>query len=124
MSNYDTPKGKKVPWGNGDGRFVYPPLAAASGNPSEPVVEGPVDSIRWEMLRDGIEDYEYLVMLRKLIEEKKAKISERKRREYLGLLEVPESITEDMTHFTKEAGAIEKQREKIARAIEELSRLF
>ena len=50
-------------WGNGDGRFIYPPEAAADANPANPVLDGPVDSIRWEMLRDGIEDYEYFVIL-------------------------------------------------------------
>ena len=30
VSGYSTPKGAKAFWGNGDGRFVYPPLAAAT----------------------------------------------------------------------------------------------
>ena len=65
QSGYSTPDGQKRPWGNGDGRFVYPPLAAADAHPDQPIVEGPVDSIRWEMLRDGIEDYEYLAILKR-----------------------------------------------------------
>ena len=28
-SGYSTPAGQRLPWGNGDGRFIYPPLAAA-----------------------------------------------------------------------------------------------
>ena len=74
-SGYSTPKGEKRPWGNGDGRFVYPPEAAADAHPSGPVLDGPVDSIRWEMLRDGIEDYEYLVILRGLLKDKKLELS-------------------------------------------------
>ena len=35
---------------------------------AEPVFEDPVDSIRWEMIRDGIEDYEYLAILDDLLE--------------------------------------------------------
>ena len=66
-SGYSTPDGQKRAWGNGDGRFVYPPVEAADGNPGRPILEGPVDSIRWEMLRDGIEDYEYLAILKHLI---------------------------------------------------------
>jgi len=29
---------------------------------------GPIDSVRWEILREGIEDNEYFVLLRKAIE--------------------------------------------------------
>lgn len=35
----------------GDAMFIYPG------------VEGPVDSIRWEMTREGLEDYDYLILL-------------------------------------------------------------
>lgn len=40
------------PGGNGDGSLLYP------GE------DGPVDSIRWEITRDGIEDYDLLCLLR------------------------------------------------------------
>ena len=123
VSGYSTPKGNKLPWGNGDGRFVYPPLAAAAGNPTEPVIDGPVDSIRWEMLRDGIEDYEYLTILKKLFEQKQAKLSSAEQAAYKLLLEIPGEITKSMTEFTTDPASIEKQREKIARAIEQLSQL-
>ena len=122
-SGYSTPKGEKRPWGNGDGRFVYPPVAAADAQPSEPVLEGPVDSIRWEMLRDGIEDYEYLVVLKKLLEAKKDKLTQSQQREYAGLLEVPGDITSDMTTFTKDPAPIEKRRDQVAQAIAVLSKL-
>ena len=122
-SGYSTPKGEKRPWGNGDGRFIYPPVAAADAHPSGPVLEGPVDSIRWEMLRDGIEDYEYLVILKKLLEAKGNKLTRSQKREYSGLLEVPEEITSDMTTFTKDPAPIEKHRDRVARAIAKLSSL-
>ena len=48
-------------WGNGDGRLLYPPLPE---NGQKPLVEGPVTSIRFENLRDGLEDDEYLWLLR------------------------------------------------------------
>jgi len=122
-SGYSTPAGAKRPWGNGDGRFIYPPLAAADANPSGPVLEGPVDSIRWEMLRDGIEDYEYLAMLRRLIEAKRSKLSASQRASYAALLEVPAEITKNMTTFTTDPAPIEEHRNRIARAIAELGRL-
>ena len=120
-SGYSTPNGEKRPWGNGDGRFIYPPEAAADAHPAEPVIDGPVDSIRWEMLRDGIEDYEYLAILRRLLKSKEDQLTVQQYSEFVGLLEVPESITEDMTTFTKDPAPIEAHRDQVARAIAKLS---
>jgi len=122
MSGYDTPAGKRTPWGNGDGRFLYPPLAAVGTDRAgeEPVLDGPVDSIRWEHLRDGIEDYEYLCMLRRLLEAKGERLSGPERLRYAGLLEVPESITRSLTDFAPDGAPIEKRRHQIARVIEAL----
>jgi len=122
-SGYSTPKGEKRPWGNGDGRFIYPPLAAANANPQEPVLDGPVDSIRWEMLRDGIEDYEYFVILKKLLKAKKEKLTVKQHQEYESLLNVLEAITKDMTTFTKDPTPIEARRDQIARSIAKLNKL-
>ncbi|MCH7558416.1 MAG: DUF4091 domain-containing protein [Planctomycetes bacterium] len=122
-SSYSTPKGAKKPWGNGDGRFIYPPEAAADAHPAEPVLDGPVDSIRWEMLRDGIEDYEYLAILSRLLKAKKDKLTTQQHKKYAALLEVPESITTDMTTFTKDPAPIEARRDRIARVIAKLNRL-
>ena len=120
-TGYSTPAGAKLPWGNGDGRFIYPPEAAADGCPEKPVLDGPVDSIRLEMLRDGIEDHEYLVILDGLIKKHGDKLSEVERKRYEQLLEVPPDISVDLTHFTKDPAPIEKRRQEIARAIEALS---
>ncbi|MDQ1256285.1 MAG: hypothetical protein QG656_881, partial [Candidatus Hydrogenedentes bacterium] len=69
MTGYGTKPGDKKPWGNGDGRFLYPPEAAATPVTGAPCLDTPVDTIRIEMLRDGIEDYEYLALLKRLIEQ-------------------------------------------------------
>ncbi|MFH1719504.1 MAG: glycoside hydrolase domain-containing protein, partial [Planctomycetota bacterium] len=122
-SGYSTPEGEKKPWGNGDGRFIYPPEAAADAHPSGPVLDGPVDSIRWEMLRDGIEDYEYLAMLKRLLEAKKDKLDARRQQEYAALLDVPGDITSDMTTFTKDPAPVEIRRDQVARAIAGLNKL-
>ena len=122
-SSYSTPKGAKKPWGNGDGRFIYPPEAAADAHPAEPILDGPVESIRWEMLRDGIEDYEYLAILSRLLKAKKDKLTAQQHKKYAALLEVPKSITKDMTTFTKDPAPIEARRDRIARVIAKLNRL-
>ncbi len=122
-SGYSTPEGQKRPWGNGDGRFVYPPVEAADGNPGRPILEGPVDSIRWEMLRDGIEDYEYFVILKGLIAAKGDKLDATQKAPYNALLEVPAEVTKDMTTFTRDPTPIEQHRDRVAKAISTLSRL-
>jgi hypothetical protein len=117
QSGYSTPDGQKRAWGNGDGRFVYPPVEAADAHPSQPILEGPVDSIRWEMLRDGIEDYEYLAILKRLIQTKGDKLSAAQKAQYAALLEVPAEITENMITFTKDPAPLERHRDRVARAI-------
>jgi hypothetical protein len=123
VSGYDTKDGARIPWGNGDGRFIYPPEAAANANAAEPVVDGPVDSIRWEMLRDGVEDYEYFVILEKLLKEKGPRLSPDRAGAIAQLLEVPASVTSDMTTFTKDPAPLEAHREAVAKAIEELGKI-
>ncbi len=111
-------------WGNGDGRFLYPPLAAAtpgaSGN--DPILEPPVSSIRWEMLREGIEDYECLWLLCELIGKKRSSLTAEQVKTYESLLDVPEAITRDMTTFTTDPTPIYARRAAIAEAIERLAR--
>jgi len=104
---------QELPW-------VVPGNAHSS---SEPVLEGPVDSIRWEMLRDGIEDYEYMAILSRLLKTKKDKLKAQQLKKYMALLEVPESITKGMTDFTKDPAPIEAHRDRIARAIARLNKL-
>jgi len=120
MTGYGTKPGEKRPWGNGDGRFMYPPEIAGDARPPHPVLDGPVDSIRWEMLRDGVEDYEYLVMLKKAINQAGGTLPERQRAYYKTLLEVPVEIAADPRTYTKDPSPIERQRSRIARVIEKL----
>ena len=49
-----------VPFGNGEGVLIYPPRDEGNAEP--------VTSIRLELLRDGLEDYELLDMLRRSID--------------------------------------------------------
>lgn len=123
VSGYSTPRGTKAYWGNGDGRFLYPPEAAAEPGMSggRPVLEPPVSSIRWEMLREGIEDYESLHLLRELIAKKRGVLPAEELKQLEALLEVPAAITKDMTTFTTDPTAIYAQRKTIAEAIERLS---
>ena len=121
---YGIPRGTKAFWGNGDGRFFYPPESAAvpGRNGGKPVIEPPVSSLRWEMLREGVEDYEMLYQLRDLIAKKRASLDSATVKRVESLLEVPAEITRDMTTFTTDPAPIYARRAEVARAIEELSR--
>jgi hypothetical protein len=125
VSGYSTPTGTKKHWGNGDGRFIYPPNRDPM-NDKNKYRAGPVNSIRWEMLREGIEDYEYFWLLRDLVEKaKKRAIVAGEKSDLIErgekLLSIPDSITRDQTHFTKDPLELYQYREKVARAIETLS---
>jgi hypothetical protein len=87
-----------------------------------PVLEPPVASIRWEMLREGVEDYEFLWLLRDLAAKKRNGLTAEEVKQYESLLEVPAAITKDMTTFTADPAPIYARRTAIAEAIEKLSR--
>jgi len=46
--------------GNGNGVFLYPPTKTP---PTSPLVAAPINSLRWEIFREGIEDREYFWLL-------------------------------------------------------------
>jgi hypothetical protein len=101
-------------WGNGDGRLIYPPRVDPN-QPHEPIISGPIDSIRWEMLREGFEDYEYFVMLQDLV-------ADRPNAEAEALLAVPEHVAASSSDFTRDPQPLLAHRRALARAIEQLSR--
>lgn len=117
--DHESQKGR-LPWGNGDGRFVYPPPSLYTGDATQPVTDSPVPSVRLEMLRDGLEDYEYFVILKKLLEEKGTKLDAAHRKNATALLTVPESVSRSLTEFSTDPAAMQTHREKLARAIEAL----
>jgi len=108
----------RSPWGNGDGRFFYPPLAAADASPPDPVIEPRVPAQRVAMLSDGIEDFEYLTMLARLIEESGETLSGAQRETMEGLLQVPDTIFTSRVDYNFDPTPPEERRAKIARGIE------
>ncbi len=96
-------------WGNGDGRFLYPPRSCFDGAADgAPVIEPPNGSMRLEILRDGIEDYEYFAILSRLDPSNP-------------LLQVPPEVTTALDRFTTRPGPIKAHRRKLAREIARLS---
>ena len=66
-SGYGTPLGSSPEFGNGDGMFFYPPNRDPNNDKSK-YLTGPVPSIRLEILREGLDDYDYMMMLEDCVE--------------------------------------------------------
>ncbi len=117
QSGYGLNPGEKIFWGNGDGRFIYPPAAVFESDQKN--TEGPVNSIRLEILREGLEDFEYFWLLNDLVQ----KVYQKQGNTPLlqqaqKLLIVPETITTSLTNFSKNPDFIYEHRTKLAEMIE------
>ncbi len=110
----------KRPAGNGEGRFFYPPISIKNGAKVE-LTDKIIGSYRLEMLREGVEDYDYLTMLKLLLKEKGDTLSASEREKCEKLLIVPEEITKSVIEFSRDPKYIEKRRAEVARAIEKLN---
>lgn len=56
---------------NGDGTLLYPPV---KGLPDGPIIAGPVNSLRWELLREALEDREYFWLLNKTMDQARRRL--------------------------------------------------
>ena len=121
VSGYDTPAGVRQSWGNGDGRFFYPPNRDPARDVATKYLEGPVPSVRWELLRDGIEDYEYFWLLREEVNRVRQEGADPSSyQEAEKLLEVPADVCVDPTRFATSPEPIHAHRARLAKAIERL----
>ena len=87
-----------------------------------PVIAGPVDSIRWEMIREGVEDYDYFYMLDQAIKKceasgtKAAAVEAGKQ----ALAQV-NSLVRDRTDYEKDPRTLYAVRKQVAEALEKLA---
>jgi len=100
---------------NGDGLLIYP-------GPNMT----PYPSIRLEVIRDGIEDYEYLTLLNEVVREaQQLPLTERPRPDVLvkaeELCQVPETISRSMAEYTRQPDDILSRRREVADMIEQLT---
>ncbi len=118
---YGVPYGQVNHWGNGDGRFLYPPNRDPARDRTKYLC-GPVDSVRWEILREGLEDYEYFVLLRRAIDAAKGKPKlKAAAAEAAQLLDFPPDLFTTGRDYTKDPLDLLRYREKVAAAIEMLT---
>ena len=115
MMGFGLPLGKQAIWGNGDGRYFYPINRDPNNDPNT-YVGRPVPSLRLEILRDGIEDYEYFVMLEEAIENASGN-KKRIAKEASKLLTIPASIFTNESTYSKNPLDILNYRKKLAEYI-------
>ncbi len=92
---------------NGDGYLVYP-------GPNNTLLS----SIRFEALRDGFEDYEYLAILKKRLAGKTGAAADAARK----LLDLPDALCKKDLSYTNDPKVLFDVRHKVAEAIEKLGR--
>ncbi|HNS33369.1 MAG TPA: DUF4091 domain-containing protein [bacterium] len=96
----------------GDSYVLYPPRMPADSHE-------PVDSIRWEIIRKAMEDYEYLYLLRELLEKGEGSTKLIKQGNKL-MKEFEEKIVPGFTNHTRDAAYLEDFRRRMARLIVKL----
>lgn len=122
-TGYGLAAGTKMHWGNGDGRFFYPP--GTENNRPQPQPDAPITSIRWELLREGMEDYEYLHLLQSKINLLKRKKEQQKDlSSFEDLVRIPDMIISDLTHFSINPTFLYAHRQKVAEGIEKINQLL
>jgi len=122
--SYETGYGKKPGeigyWGNGDGRFLYPPNRDVTTD-KQKYLNGPISSLRWEMLREGIEDYEYFALLDDAIAAaKKRGVSARLIQQAEQLALVPDTVITDDKTYSHDPQPLHQHRRRVAEMIERL----
>ena len=119
-SGYGLKPGELGYWGNGDGRFLYPPRREpTAGQP--PCLDAPINSLRWENLRDGMEDYEYFWLLQQAVTRELVWHGDTELlKEAREVLKVPPQVSVDLTHFSTDPRLILFHRDRVARMIERM----
>jgi hypothetical protein len=108
----DPLKEQTFPGANGDGTLIYP---GPDG--------GPIDTIRWENIREGLEDYEYFVLLQRAAGgASEGRVSDQVLRRAKELLAIDESLVKDYANWSSDPQAYMAARREMARIIEKLSR--
>lgn len=104
--------------GSNGAEFLIYPGTRSRGNENGFQVGGPVSSMRLELLRDGLEDYEYLRILTQMIEAVRKRLGsadelfgQQRRRELCGL------AVQDLSRYVHDAAKLERIRTRVAQEI-------
>ncbi len=101
---------------NGEGMLLYPGK------------DGPINSIRWELIREGIEDVEYHYILReavnRLATSKAAVLNKGLIREAKELLRICDTFVESTSEYTQDPNEIYEARRKIGETIDKINQVL
>lgn len=112
--------GGAIEFGNGDGMFFYPPNRDPNHDQTK-YLTGPVPSQRLEILREGLDDYDYLVMLENGVKEAgpgQKRWAERARK----ILGFGTEVFVDDTRYAKDPEVLISYREQAGKLLEEFYR--
>jgi len=117
---YFAPGGKEFldPWQENSGKGTWPagdPFFVYPGKNLKPL-----SSIRWEEVREGMEDYEYLWLLRKKIDEKKGSAEAAEAEKVMQ--QVLSELASSLTDYARDPVVLLIAREKIAEQLERFSK--
>lgn len=118
-SGYGTPYGSAPEFGNGDGMFFYPPNRDPNNDKTK-YMTGPVPSIRLEILREGLDDYDYMMMLENYIKKvgsNQQSLVKKARK----LLNFGEEVFVNDTTYIKNPDIIIKYREQMGNLLEKFN---
>jgi hypothetical protein len=114
--------GPYTSWDPGSAENRRGEVASGDGSLFCPGPDRPLSTIRLENIRDGLEDYEYLSLLRDLLSEIEARPEALDRRSWLEpareLLSVPPKVVTTLTDFTSDSNDVDSFRRQLAEAIE------
>jgi hypothetical protein len=96
-------------------KFPYSGQHNANGFLCYPYRDRVLPSIRLKALRDGMDDYEYLLMLKSLVGDKPTQCDR-------ALMAIPIDVAVGLRYYNRDPSAIQRAREQIARRLAELSR--
>jgi hypothetical protein len=97
-----------MPYTEGDGFLVYPGK------------DGPINSIRFEYVRMGIQDVEYILMLKDLI--KKLPVNSPIKKQAEKLLVIPNSLIKNSANYCKDWKKFEERKNQVGLMIEKVLR--
>jgi len=115
---YGTPYGQVNYWGNGDGRFLYPPNRDPNRDRPKYLC-GPINSVRWEILREGVEDYEYFRLLERAVRQAPPAKKDLAKKGH-ALLQVPPSVFRSGQDYTQDPQALLDHRHRGGEVLEKL----
>lgn len=106
-------------WGNGDGRLLLPPVNWKTA--TEPIANAtPIETMRWEHLRDGVEDWDTLTTLEELLESRPLLPADI-RQQAASLLEIPTTLLSGGgTGYAREPTELFARRRAICEMIEKI----